>query len=244
MVRLIAALVAVVMVSCAQPFDAGTGGYECGSLTFSEDQLDGAPPAGQLQPEVRAAFNGQGHEIPEIDLDAGWRIVEQSGDTVGLIRPLDQPQENGPGDLRTHEHVRAHVSHGSTNVPDGAWVLDSAGTCTPRLDLGRLGQADLTLAGAPDPAATEIELEIYERACASGESADGRVDVVEREVTRNAVRLVIGVRPRGGDQNCPGNPPTPVTVELDEPLGDRIVVDASVLPPQQVPAAAGVAEGG
>lgn len=243
MVRLVVTLVAVVaLAACTDRFGAGNGGYECGGLTFTADQLDEAPPAAQLRPDTRAAFDGQGHEIPEIDLADGWRILEQSSDTVGLLRPLEDPQEIGPGDVRTHEHVRAHRSRGATNVPDGDWVLDSAGVCTPRLDLGGLGHADLTLAAAPDPAATELELDIYERACASGEPADGRVEVVEQAVTDEEVRLVVGVQPPpGGPQNCPSNPPTHVTIELDEPLGDRTIVDASTLPSQPVPIAPGAA---
>ena len=136
--------------------------------------------------------------------------------------------------MHTHELVRVERSRGASDVPDGTWVLDQAGTCTPRLDLGQLAQADLALATRPDAGATEIELEVYERACASGEAADGRVEVVEQELTEHELRLVVGVRPRGGDANCPGNPATPFTIELDEPFGDRTVVDVSTLPPQQV----------
>lgn len=247
MVRLVVPCTAVVaLAACTAPeaFDAGADRYTCGSLTFTAPELADAPPAGRLQPEVRAAFDGRGHSVPETDLDDGWRVVEKSSDTVGLIRALEEPERSGPGDIRTHDHVRALRSRGATNVPDGDWVLDSAGVCAPRLDLGRLEQADLTLVHVPDPAATEIALEVYERACNSGEAAHGRVEVVRQDVTDGEVRLVIGVRPRGGNHECPSNPPTPVTVELDEPLGDRTVVDAAVLPPQPVPVARGVRDAG
>ena len=33
---------------------------------------------------------------------------------------------------------------------------------------------------------------------------------------------------------CPSNPPTPFTVDLDEPLGDRLLLDASTLPPRPI----------
>ena len=36
----------------------------------------------------------------------------------------------------------------------------------------------------------------------------------------------------GGDQTCPGNPSTRVTVTLPEPLGDRQLVDGSTTPPR------------
>jgi hypothetical protein len=35
------------------------------------------------------------------------------------------------------------------------------------------------------------------------------------------VAIDIGVRPLGGDQECPSNPETAFTVELREPLGAR-----------------------
>lgn len=235
MVRIAFAVVAtVVLVACSQILGVGSGDYECGGLSLTAEELETAPPANELPAEARAAFNGQGHAIEEIDLTEDWRIIEHSDDAVGLIRQLDEPQPNGPGDLRTHELVRVQRSRGATNVPDGAWVLDQAGTCTPRLDIGGLAQTDLALASQPDADATEIELEVYERACASGEAADGRVEVVKKELTDDALRLVVGVRPRGGDQTCPGNPATALTIDLDEPLGDRTIVDASTLPPQRV----------
>ena len=141
-------------------------------------------------------------------------------------------EPSGPGDVRSHEFLRVHTISGATNVPDGAWVLDAQGSCTPRQDLGWLGPADLALAEHPSPEARQIELEVYERACASGQAADDRVEIVEQETSDEQLMLVVGVRPLDGDHTCPGNPPTPLTIHLDEPLGDRIVVDASTLPPQ------------
>ncbi len=204
--------------------------YVCGSLTFSAEELTGAPPADDLGADGRAAL--EGHAVEPVDPGDGWRVLAQAGSELELIRELDQPQPNGPGDVRTHEFLRVHTVTGVTNVPDGGWVLDVQGSCTLRQDLGSLGPADLALAEHPDPEAEQIELEVYERACASGQSAEGRVEIVEQELSDEQLSLVVGVRPLDGAQDCPGNPPTPVTIELDEPLGDRMVVDASTLPPQ------------
>lgn len=111
-------------------------------------------------------------------------------------------------------------------------MLDAQGLCTPRLDLGSLGPADLALAEPPSPEARQIELEVYERVCAGGRPADGRVEIVEQELSDEQLRLVVGVQRQDGDHTCPGNPPTPLIIQLDEPLGDRIVIDGSTLPPQ------------
>jgi hypothetical protein len=37
-------------------------------------------------------------------------------------------------------------------------------------------------------------------------------------------------------RNCIGNPPTEMTLTLDEPLGDRALLDGSTYPPAPVPA--------
>lgn len=97
-----------------------------------------------------------------------------------------------------------------------------------------LGEADLTLADTPSPDDASIDLLVTERACASGKGAEGRIELVELNETVEQIHLRIGVRRLRGGQECPGNPPTPFTVELSEPLGDREIVDASVIPPQSV----------
>jgi hypothetical protein len=45
------------------------------------------------------------------------------------------------------------------------------------------------------------------------------------------VIVTIGVRPRGGGQDCQGHGPARYTVELPESLGDRDLLDGGVYPP-------------
>jgi hypothetical protein len=72
------------------------------------------------------------------------------------------------------------------------------------------------------PESREVPVIVNEAACASGRSAEGRISADVADVP-NAVRIEIGVRPLGGDQDCLGNPDTPYVVELDEPLGERMI---------------------
>ena len=45
-------------------------------------------------------------------------------------------------------------------------------------------------------------------------------------MTADEVRVAFAAKPPPGqDFTCPGNPEIPLTVELPEPLGDRIVVE-------------------
>jgi hypothetical protein len=48
--------------------------------------------------------------------------------------------------------------------------------------------------------------------------------VVDASYSTESVHLDVGVRPRGGDQDCQGNPDTHYDVKLSEPLGRRTVV--------------------
>lgn len=82
-----------------------------------------------------------------------------------------------------------------------------------------------------DPTATEIAVAVYERACASGEPATDRI--TEPDITYGDDQVVVTIRviPRTGDQTCPSNPPTSFTLELDEPLGARTLLDGGQDPP-------------
>lgn len=94
--------------------------------------------------------------------------------------------------------------------------------------------ADLALASQPEGDSSSIDLLVMERACASGRSAEGRINIEDIELTPDEVRLNITVDPLGGGQDCQGNPWTPITLELDEQLGARVVVDGSARPPQEL----------
>jgi hypothetical protein len=90
-------------------------------------------------------------------------------------------------------------------------------------------------APAPDadlsPSAVEIDLLVNERACASGQDAEGRIAPPGVEYRDDAVVVTIRVIPKPGPQTCPSNPDTPYTLTLDEPLGDRELLDGGEDPP-------------
>ncbi len=205
--------------------------YECGTLALSPQDLDSAPPATELGDDGRAALDGT--EVPPIDLDDGWRIIGEGPNELALVRELATPEQLGPGDVRTHEYLFVQYLQ---EVEDGpAWHLGSVGSCALRRELlDGLQTADLALdPDHPlDPAATTIHLLAIERDCASGQAATGRVEVVTHDLTDDQLQLHVGIRPLEGGAECPGNPPTPFTVELAEPLGGRVPVDIALLPPR------------
>ncbi len=239
---------ALVLASCGSGGreTVGTGGdpedgssaevaleVECGSSVFDVNDFADAPPAVSLPDGPAGATDDAG--APAFDPSQAWKVVHQSGQRVDLLRELEEPLDTGGGDVRTHEARALEQITGANNVPDGTWLLTSAGACVPRLITDNdLGYADLTLAEKPSPDATAIELLVRERACASGAPATGRIEMMELRETPEQVSIRIGVRPRDGDQTCPSNPQTPFVVEFSEPLAERTVVDASVVPPRVV----------
>jgi hypothetical protein len=95
------------------------------------------------------------------------------------------------------------------------------------LDSGSIGEAEpadwrVDPRAELAPTSEVIPILVNERACASGRSAAGRIES-DVEYTSSAVRISVGVRPLGGDQECPSNPDTEYELLLDEPLGDRQV---------------------
>jgi hypothetical protein len=99
---------------------------------------------------------------------------------------------------------------------------------------GPARSADVRVATYLEDDMTEIPLLVTEEVCASGRSAEGRIEVLEATLTDSELRLDIGVVPFAGDQECPGNPETPYTLVLDEPLGPRDVVDAKSQPDRPI----------
>lgn len=217
----------------AQAPSADTAAVDCGGSVHEPSALADAPPASSLPDGPASAVDDAG--APAFDASQDWKVVHESDDRVELLRELDEPVDTGGGGVRTHESRTLERITDADNVADGTWLLTSAGRCAPRLAMDDdLGDADLALADAPSPGDTSVDLLVRERACASGQRAEGRIELVELTETADQVQLRIGVRPAEGNQNCQSNPPTPFTVELSEPLGDRDIVDASAIPPRPI----------
>lgn len=201
---------------------------ECRGISFDLAELSEAPSVSSLPEGPAGAVDDMG--APAFDPSLDWKVVSESDERVDLVRELEQPLDNGQDETYTHEGRTLTLITGAPNVPDG-WMKTSAGECTLRVPTdGDLKVADLSLANVPSPATTTVDLLVRERACASGEPADGRIEVIELVETAEQVRLRVGVKRQDGDQSCQGNPPTPFTVELSAPLGEREIVDWSIVP--------------
>ena len=96
---------------------------------------------------------------------------------------------------------------------------------------GQTTVASWRVNGTVDPESKRVPLLVQEQECASGRSAEGRIREPDVDYRREAVVVTIRVRDRGGDQSCPGNPDTPFVLRLDEPIGDRALLDGGKRPP-------------
>jgi len=97
--------------------------------------------------------------------------------------------------------------------------------------VGTVQPADWRLAPsfAPAPDSTTLELAVSERACSSGHSADGRI-TANVVYSKASITVTVTVRSLGGAQTCPAPPPTPYTLHLTQPLGNRTILGATSNP--------------
>jgi hypothetical protein len=124
----------------------------------------------------------------------------------------------------------------------GGWVIDAYGACSLSVALpGGVGLADWWVdpaAPPPTPQSTSISIQLIERACASGQPPNGRVLAPIVDYRPDSVIITIAVTTIPGDSDCQGNPNVPLTVQLTEPLRDRVLLDGGTVPPR-VPVAPG-----
>lgn len=196
--------------------------------------LEDPRPASELAPDAARALTGR--DVSDLD-PIEWLVAEESDERVALMRKLSVPDDLGGGDIREYEIIVISTDAMPAGPGESEWALVQASTCSPRLDLGELDAAGvaLDLSSSPAPEAERLALLVTEFACNSGQDAVGRVELVELTETESTVELVIGVRPSGAQlATCQSNPATPFTVELERPLGDRVILDAAVVPAREI----------
>jgi hypothetical protein len=158
-----------------------------------------------------AADPGGAMDIPA----TGWRVLartrrevlfgcEEDGEHY-LVRV--QQARNGSWERGTSSYF--FESHQATRDgnPASRWRLDAASHPTP-------------------PNGTELHVLVTECHCASGRSAEGRIESPDVFYTDDEVRIVAYVTELRGPQRCPGNPATPAIFVLPEPVAERRLVDA------------------
>jgi hypothetical protein len=192
------------------------------------------------------AYPGLGIEGPPVDPRADDPAARALGDALERYRDAFPVAEDTRWRLAGMDERGSLFLGRDEKASDSGWVgvevyqdegqwRSTIGECDPR----RVIAADIGIADwwldpafpAPGPDATELHALVLERACASGQPADGRIAEPVIEYAEDVVTITIGVRHAEGDQDCQGNPAVPLTVVLSEPLGDRTLLDGSRVPP-------------
>ena len=171
-----------------------------------------------LADALHAAVAYWSPELPELT-QVVWRLAYRDDATAQFIGKLG-------GSWATVDLVR----------DSRGWRPDGMGAgCQPG-GPGIEGAGSATWVFDPDYAlptadSTVLHVLITEGACSGGIPAFGRIVPPVVVYGTDTLTLTVGVRPVGGIATCPGNPPTPATVVLPRPLGDRVVYSGALFPP-------------
>jgi hypothetical protein len=234
-VLFVAALTLTACGASFLPIGARPGsGMTCGGgPAFSAEVL--ADPGGAENGADPAAVALRTHletDHMEIDWlpDAGWIEITRTGAEVLYLAPNPEADSSW--------------FFASVGRDGDTWEVDGWGGCDLQPDVGP-GRGIASFRVAPDaeldPAGREIPVLVTERACNSGEDARGRIVVASIDEGDESVTVTFAVRPRGGGQECPSNPETPFVLRLPAPLGDRVLLDGSSVPPRDATACPDIA---
>ncbi len=201
--------------------------FACADVVFSAAALAGPEVAETGNSPAAAALRRyvRGGDLAAEDLPgSGYRVLRAEDDRVVFA----SSGESGP------------IVAIDARSRDGVWTARGLGICAPNLVLpaGLNGATWRLPVGVPlpDANAASFVAMVTERECVSGRSSAGRVlpPLIVREPNRVLVVFAVLPPPTTGMETCPGNPPTPVTVELGVPLGRRELLDGAVFPPAGV----------
>ncbi len=244
----------MVVAACGLPAPTGDGAVPSAPATSVPRDAPGVSPKDGAAPDLAAACGPVPLDWPIGDLDAafdpfdgdiedlvddaarvefdlsvstGWSVVEETSTELVLF---GQPDSSTTGE--------AHYRYALFELIDGDWRAAGWGGCRIEVTAEGFGIAtfELNPDNPPDAADTTLHVLATERACASGQVPSGREVVPVVVETSDAVEIIVLVEdPTGGLQTCPGNPAFPLSVELDAPLGNRMIRDAALYPVEDRP---------
>lgn len=205
----------------------------CGRHEIPLDRLTNPQPATGVQSAPkRVLFKFKPGDIGDLST---WSIVDDEPERVSLIRAKPGNDDKTGLALAYQFGTWQYVADAPNATTD--WMyFGGADGCPLKRSFDGLNEATTTIdpAALPQPSDRSIQLLVLENSCAGGKQAIGRIRVPVLEVTPDEVRVAIGVATQEGAHTCPGHPPTPYTLELPEPLGDRPLMDATVYPEREI----------
>jgi len=197
--------------------------YACGSpLTFPLAALDEPLGAETVDHPAVEALRGL-IELESVPQGGSWQLVALSANRILFLRPPADGDPGGP-----------YYASAELEYRDSAWHFVRSGGCSVEPVFRGIGLGAWEI--APDqvigPQTIAFDALVTEQSCASGQNSDGRIGVAEIIYGDTNIVIILGVRPMSGAQTCQGNPTGHFTIELEEPIGGRTLLDGSVYPPE------------
>jgi hypothetical protein len=152
----------------------------------------------------------------------GWQLVVL-GDRGALFLLPGEPREGV-------DFWRAELG------PEGEnWAPVRWGACEIQPAFDGIEPARWELAPGEDvgPDTRTLEVLVFEQACASGASPEGRIVGPAVFRLEDSMTVILGTIAPPGPQTCVPGPPATVEVRLPEPLGNRALLDGSTFPAER-----------
>lgn len=191
----------------------------CGSpLPFGAEALGGARSAEQADHPAAAALRKLLRES-SLPRRGGWQVVVLSDTSALFLLPEPRDRE-------------APFWSAEFENQAGTWNYVRSGQCALQPIFEDLEAASWQLAPGQQitPETRTFDVLVTASGCSSGERPDGRIAPAAAIYQETSVTVIFGARPLPGAQTCQSAPPAMVTLRLDEPLGDRQLLDGSVFP--------------
>lgn len=157
-----------------------------------------------------------------------WRTARSLIDQAGVVLNADGVLFLLPG--TREEGVSFWYAEFGPAEADWEWVRLGQCEIQPAFEGIEAARWELAPDEQVGPATETLEVRVFEQACASGASPEGRIVGPAVILLEDSVIVILGTRPPPGPQTCPEGPPATVRVGLPEPLGDRQLLDGSTLP--------------
>lgn len=192
--------------------------------------LEDIDAAGLLKPSDPPEFGLEFRGFVVTSSDASLPILRILPKAVYSIRggsheQLEDPNENFY--TRIYDALASQLPEG---VPE---ALPTTKPAVPTLtapmppSLGDPATWTLAEPDAVSASSTTLTLNVTRLACSGGKTGDVLKPTFSTSDTQIIIRA--NVKPRAGLAACPGNDSVPIVLTLDEPVGDRVILDAACL---------------
>ena len=153
-----------------------------------------------------------------------WDVVILEDDRIEFLN-----EQDSGGDL-------PYVQISFTRTDQGRWKWDGGGECRIKaIPPGDLHVVEWWLSEQPVAGDKVLHVEASELDCTGGTKRKPEEFVPQVAYSEDRIEIAVFVESLDLEAaTCPSNPSTKLEIELDEPIGERTIVDASEYPPGPV----------